>query len=268
MKNNSIFVKPDNAFAVISRNWISWAALFSVRPKMVVGISGGVDSTCVAALACRIFGPKNVIGVSLPCNGQTDMADVDAVFEHLKIKRATIDIGDAFFTLKNGIENNAISLTEQCITNMPARLRMTALFGVAQCVGGVVVNTCNRSESVCGYDTIFGDSCGCYAPIKNLVKTEVMNLTSWLGVPERLAYKTPVDGLQPLTDEQKFGFSYAELDAFIRCPTAVEDGLTKPETAEKIKRMYAANKFKLEIIDIPGPDFSFASDVFRAGIYS
>lgn len=263
-----IFIEPDNAFAEISRDWKSWAAVFDVRTKMVVGISGGVDSTCVAALACRLFGSDNVVGVSLPCDGQKDMSDVDAVFEHLNIRRVTIDIGDAFFTLKNGIENNAIGLTDQCVTNMPARLRMTALFGVAQCIGGVVINTCNRSESICGYDTLFGDSCGCYAPIKNLVKTEVMDLTAWLGVPEKLARKVPVDGLQPLTDEQKFGFSYAELDAFIRCPMAVEDGLTKPETAEKIKRMYAANRFKLEIINIHGPDFGFASDVFRAGVYS
>lgn len=263
----SIFIEPDNAFAVISRNWMSWAALFVARPKMVVGISGGVDSTCTAALACRLFGPENVVGVSLPCDGQKDMSDVDAVFEHLKIRRVTIDIGDACFALKNSIENNAIGLTEQCVINMPARLRMTALFGVAQCLGGVVINTCNRSESIVGFDTIFGDSCGCYAPVKNLVKTEVMDLAAWLGVPERLARKTPVDGLQPLTDEQKFGFSYAELDAFIRCPTAVEDGLTKPETAEKIRRMYAANRFKLEIIDVPGPD-SFAPDVFRTGVYS
>jgi len=263
----SIFIEPDNAFAVISRDWKSWAAQFGAGTKMVVGISGGVDSTCAAALACRLFGAENVAGVSLPCDGQKDMADVDAVFEHLKIRRVTIDIGDAFSALKNGIENNAVGLTEQCVTNMPARLRMTALFGVAQCLGGVVVNTCNRSESVCGYDTLFGDSCGCYAPVKNLVKTEVMDLAAWLGVPERLARKTPVDGLQPLTDEQKFGFSYAELDAFIRCPTAVEDGLTKPETAEKIRRMYAANRFKLEIINVPGPDFGFASDVFRAGVY-
>lgn len=264
----SIFIEPDNAFAEISRDWKSWAAAFGAGIKMIVGISGGVDSTCVAALACRLFGPENVVGVSLPCDGQKDMADVDAVFEHLKIRRITIDIGDAFFSLNNGIENNAVDITEQCVTNMPARLRMTALFGVAQCLSGVVINTCNLSEDIVGYSTFGGDNMGCYAPIKGLTKTEVKSLAKWLGVPDILVDKMPIDGLQPLTDEQKFGFSYVELDAFIRCPTAVEDGLTKPESAEKIKRMYAANKFKLEIINIPGPDFGFASDVFRAGIYS
>ena len=157
----SIFIEPDNAFAEISRNWKSWAAAFGAGIKMVVGISGGVDSTCVAALACRLFGPENVVGVSLPCDGQKDMSDVDAVFEHLKIKCVTIDIGDACFALKNSIENNAIGLTEQCVINMPARLRMTALFGIAQCLGGVVINTCNLSEDIVGYSTFGGDNMGC-----------------------------------------------------------------------------------------------------------
>ena len=120
---------------------------------------------------------------------------------------------------------------------------MTALFGIAQCVGSAVLNTCNRSESIVGYDTLFGDSCGSYAPLKMLTKTEVRELALWLGVPSHLAYKTSIDGLQPLTDEQKFGFSYAELDMFIR-----HAGEVSQKTADKIVGMYHRNKFKLEII--------------------
>ena len=261
-----IFITSQLAFNEIECEWKKWFEPFP-KKTMVIGISGGVDSTCVATLACKIFGPENVIGVSLPCDGQKDMSDVDTLFDYLKIKRITLDIGDAFYSLKNGIENNVIDITEQCSTNMPARLRMTALFGIAQCIGGVVINTCQRSESCVGYDTLFGDSCGCYAPIKNLVKTEVMNLAEWLGVPISLARKTPVDGLQPLTDEEKFGFSYNELDTFIRCSTAVQDGLVSEDVAKKIKQMYQANKFKLEIINIPGPSFSFVTDVFRSNLY-
>jgi NAD+ synthase len=193
---------------------------------------------------------------------QKDMQDVHEVFKHLGIKRITIDIGDTVHSLENGIDNNAIELTEQCTINMPARIRMTALFAVAQCFGAVVLNTCNRSESCVGFDTFFGDSCGCYAPIKNLTKTEVMELAMWLGVPSHLAFKTPVDGLQPLTDEQKFGFTYRELDMFIRGAGNISDS-----TASKIKSMYHNNKFKLEIINVPGPGFEFLSDVFRAGLY-
>lgn len=267
MENSSIFIDQPTAFSEIERGWKVWAAPF-VNKTAVVGISGGVDSSCVAALGVRIFGKENVVGVTLPCDGQKDIDDSFEVIKHLGIRHVNIDIGDAVAFFKDKLDANAIEPTEQCLTNMPARIRMTALFAVAQSLGGVVINTCNRSESVCGYDTLFGDSCGCYAPVKNLVKTEVMNLASWLGLPNRLAYKTPVDGLQPLTDEEKFGFSYAELDAFIRSATAVEDGLTRPESAKKILDLYSRNRFKLEMINIKGPDFGFATDVFRAGLYS
>ena len=246
----SIFIEPDNAFAEISRDWKSWAAAFGAGTKMVVGISGGVDSTCTAALACRLFGPENVVGVSLPCDGQKDMLDVDAVFEYLKIKRVTIDIGDACFALKNSIENNAIGLTEQCVINMPARLRMTALFGVAQCLGGVVINTCNLSEDIVGYSTFGGDNMGCYAPIKGLTKTEVKSLAKWLGVPDILADKMPIDGLQPLSDEDKLGFTYERLDRLIRCQDVSDIAFNA-----KIYNMFIKNRFKTDIICIPSPTF-------------
>lgn len=145
---------------------------------------------------------------------------------------------------------------------MPARLRMTALFGIAQCFGSAVLNTCNRSESIVGYDTLFGDSCGSYAPLKMLTKTEVRELALWIGVPSHLAYKIPIDGLQPLTDEQKFGFSYSELDMFIR-----HAGEVSQKTADKIVDMYHQNKFKLEMVNVPGPSFGFLTDVFRAGLH-
>lgn len=263
MEYNSImeynkFIDPKTAFQCIEEQWKKWADKNNAC-TYVVGISGGVDSTCAAALAAKLFGKNNVIGVSLPCDGQKDMDDVNAVFAHLGIRRITIDIGDVFYGLKCSIENQGLEVTEQCTTNMPARLRMVTLYGIAQCFGAFVLNTCQRSESVVGYDTLFGDSCGDFAPIKNLVKSEVQELAAWLGVPSNLAYKTPIDGLQPLTDEQKFGFSYKELDRFIR-----NAGEVDKQTADKIVHMHHRNKFKLEIINVPGPTFDFASDVFRS----
>lgn len=264
--DNKWFISPEHAFKCIEESWIAWNN--DVKPNVyAVGISGGVDSSCVAALACKLFGKDKVVGVSLPCDGQFDIRDVDKVFDHFGIKRITIDIGDAFNNLVNGIENNCIDMTKQCTTNMPARLRMTTLLGVAQCLNGIVLNTCNRSEDVLGWNTLFGDDCGSFAPVKKLVKTEVRHLAEWLGVPHELAYKTSIDGLQPLTDEQSFGFTYDELDAFIRCPTAVEDGIVHEDVAEKIKMMYNKNKFKLDIVDVPGPEFPFATDVFRGNLY-
>lgn len=249
---------PELAFNDIKQHWKSWDA--QVKPKSyVIGISGGVDSTCVAALACRIFGKDRVIGVSLPCDGQKDMADVDKVFECLGIKRITIDIGDMFNIGINAIENQAVDVSYDTRTNMPARIRMTMLYGVAQSFGGVVVNTCNRSEDVIGYSTLYGDNAGSYAPIAKLTKTEVIQITKWLGIPVDLAEKTPIDGLQPLTDEQKLGITYAKIDDYIRSTGPVTD-------AERnlIVEKFAKNKFKLEIVRIPSPDFGHYPDKIRA----
>lgn len=249
---------PSLAYNEIKGHWTAWDS--DIKPKRyVIGISGGIDSTCVAALACKLFGKDKVVGVSLPCNGQSDMSDVNEVFKHLGIKRIDIDIGDMFNIGINAIENNAIDITDVCRTNMPARLRMTMLYGVAQSLNGVVLNTCNRSEDVVGYATLFGDNAGSYAPIAKLTKTEVKAIASWLGVPDALVNKTPIDGLQPLSDEQKLGITYAKIDDYIRS--------TGPVTlAERdlILKMFKKNKFKLETVCIAGPDFAHYPDAIRA----
>lgn len=249
---------PELAFDVIRPRWQEWDA--QVKPKCyVIGISGGIDSTCVAALACKIFGKNRVVGVSLPCDGQKDMEDVNKAFAWLGIRRLTIDIGDAFASLKNGIENNGVELTDVCKTNMPARLRMTALYGVAQCLGGVMVNTCNRSESVLGNDTLFGDDCGSYGPIQKLTKTEVKAIAAWLGVPDDLVNKTPIDGLQPLSDEDRLGITYAKVDDYIR-----STGPVSVEEEKLILSKFTKNMFKMQIVRVPGPEFGHFPDKLRA----
>ena len=249
---------PELAFDVIRPRWQEWDA--QVKPKCyVIGISGGIDSTCVAALACKIFGKDRVVGVSLPCDGQSDMEDVNCAFGFLGIRRLTIDIGDMFSLGKNAIENNGLEVNDVCKTNMPARLRMTMLYGVAQSLGGVVVNTCNRSESVLGNDTLFGDDCGSYAPIQKLTKTEVKAIAAWLGVPDNLVNKTPVDGLQPLTDEERLGITYAKVDDYIR-----STGPVSMTEESLILEKFIKNKFKMEIVRIPGPEFGHFPDKLRA----
>lgn len=234
-------------FDQIKEQWQQWAKDNGFT-KFVVGISGGVDSACVAALAAGIFGKENVTGVTLPRDGNQDIIESDAIINLLGINRVSIDIGDAFASLTNGIENNGITPSSVCKINMPARLRMVALYGVAQSIGACVLNTCNRSESVVGNDTLWGDDCGSYAPIQSLTKGEVIKLASYIGIPDWLALKPPTDGLQPLTDEQRLGVTYNEIDAFIRDPSTIETG-----TYAKILEMYNKNKFKLEMVHIEGP---------------
>lgn len=237
------------AYDQISKQWDSWIDSNNIKKdqKWVVAISGGKDSTVVAALAVRKFGKENVIGVTLPCDGQKDFDDSMKVINFLGIRHVNIDIGDSVASILNGIENNSIEVSYDSKTNLPARVRMATTFAIAQSVGGMVLNTCNLTETVLGYCTLFGDDCGSYAPIKDLTVTEVIALGDWLGVPSELTHKTPIDGLQPLTDEEKLGMKYSDVDATIRN----EDD--RHGLRQRIKDMYSRNHFKSEIVQVPGP---------------
>lgn len=240
--------EPETVFTAIRNHWFYWTQWNGMgQPKVVIGISGGKDSTVVAGLFVKIVGPENVIGVSMPCDGQKDMDDVDKVFAHLGIRRATIDVGDAFHSILIGIENNSVEIKDDTRTNLPARLRMSTLYAVAQSVGGIVLNTCNRTEDNLGYATIYGDNAGSYAPIQDLTVTEVIALGDWLGLPYELTHKTPIDGLQPLSDEEKLGIKYADVDKYIRMN---QGDIHLKSIAYSL---YDKNKFKLDIVRIPGP---------------
>jgi NAD+ synthase len=249
-------------FNKIKEHWTNFMKSTN-STKCVIGISGGIDSTCTAALACKIFGKENVIGISLPCDEQADIVDVIAVFDYLQIKKLDFNIGDAFHSIINGVENNAIEVTDVTKTNLPARLRMATLYAFAQSIpGALVINTCNISESCQNYDTLFGDNCGSYAPIQKLTKTEVRKLAKYIGVPESLVMKTPVDGLQQYSDEERFGYSYDVLDNYIRkgpnyCSMAT--------IAEIIKR-FNSGKYKLDMVHIKGPDFDFPNYLIECEI--
>lgn len=247
---------PESAYNTIANHYLQWVTANHCPKKVVIGISGGKDSSVVAAIFTKLLGADNVIGVSMPCNGQKDMADVDKVFAHLGIKRLTIDIGDAFDSIIHGVENNAVDVHYDTKTNLPARLRMSTLYAIAQSVGGIVTNNCNLSEDCCSYSTIFGDCAGSYAPIQGLTVTEVIALGDWLGLPYELTHKTPIDGLQPLSDEDKLGFTYAQLDKFIRENEGTD------EFKQMIVKKYLSGKFKLDIVRIPQPKFDYPNFVF------
>lgn len=243
---------PESVYNTIHNHWFEWTKHNAINnPYVVIGISGGKDSTVVAGLFVKMLGKDKVIGVSLPCNGQKDMLDVNKVFEYLGIKRLTLDIGTAFNSIINSIENCAIEVKYDTKTNLPARLRMSALYAVAQSVNGIVLNTCNRTEDNLGYSTWGGDNFGSYAAIQDLTVTEVIALGDWLGLPYELVHKTPIDGLQPLSDEEKLGMKYADVDKVIR----LNEG--SDELKRKIKAKYLANKFKLEYLHLPGPMHNF-----------
>ena len=230
----------------LTRNVVNWTKAIlekNRQTKVVIGISGGKDSSVVAAICAKAIGPENVIGVMMPNGEQKDIADSQSLIAHLGIKSTTVNIGNAFNDLCNAI-NLGVELSYDTKTNLPARLRMSTLYAVAQTVGGFVANTCNLSEDTVGYATLYGDNAGSFAPISKLTTEEVMEIGDDLGLPFDLVHKVPIDGLQPKTDEDKLGFTYHEVNELIR------KGI-KGKNADKIMDMYRKNKFKLDIVRIP-----------------
>lgn len=220
----------------------------------VLGISGGKDSTVCAALLTEALGPDRVIGVMMPNGVQADIEDSKKVIEFLGIKGIEVNIVNAYNALSNAIDiNNLTKSTIDCkayITNTPARLRMTTLYGIAALCGGFVCNTCNLSESIVGWETYGGDGFGDFSPIGRLTKTEVVELGDYMELPKELVHKVPSDGMCGASDEEKMGFTYETLDAYIR------DGLP-PKSIEckmKIDTMHKKSHFKHENIRIPTCD--------------
>lgn len=208
----------------------------------IVGISGGKDSSVTAALCVEALGRERVIGVLMPKGEQSDIDMAHLLVNHLGIKRYVVNIKDAFDAiLKNMPEG--LEISEQTRTNLPARIRMAALYAVAQSSNGRVANTCNLSEDWVGYSTRYGDAAGDFSPLSHLTVTEVREIGHLVGLPEALVNKTPIDGLCGKTDEENLGFTYAELDIYIRTGK-----IDSEKTKELIDKKHAANLFKLQLM--------------------
>ena len=227
-------------------NWVKTYFENNASPetKAVIGISGGKDSSIAAAVCVKALGKDRVFGVLMPQGEQADINCSHLLVETLGIDHAVINIGDTVSTFMNELKKH-IEPTQQAIINTPARIRMTTLYAVAACLGGRVVNTCNLSEDWIGYSTKFGDAAGDFSPLSDLTVTEVLQVGDYLGLPKELVHKVPIDGLCGKTDEENLGFTYAELDRYIRGLTDLSD---KPELKEKIDRMHRNNLHKLQLM--------------------
>lgn len=233
--------------------WIrDWFDMNGPECNAVVGISGGKDSTIVAALCVEALGVDRVIGVLMPNKVQHDIDDSRNVVEYLGIRSLKIDMWTSFSDIIDRLINAAynnrkdfpdFSISNQTRVNLPPRLRMTTLYAVAQSVNGRVSNNCNLSEDYVGYSTRWGDSVGDFAPLANLTVTEVKAIGYELGIPEEFIEKVPSDGLCGKTDEDNLGFSYDTLDYYIR--TGICDDR---EAKDKIDYLHNKNIFKMQPI--------------------
>ena len=228
------------------RDWFEQNGKYCIA---VVGISGGKDSSVVAGLCCEALGKDRVFGVMMPQGRQRDIEYSHKLCNFLDIPRTIIPVGTIVnvteYEIKTSLDEE---LSIQTTTNLPARIRMATLYAVSQTVNGRVANTCNLSENWVGYCSRFGDAAGDFSPLENLTVTEVKAIGRELGLPSELVDKTPTDGLCGKTDEDNLGFTYAELDAYIR------DGIeSNKEVKAKIDSMHEKNLFKLQ----PMPSFVY-----------
>ena len=206
---------------------------------VVLGLSGGKDSTVVAMLATKVWGKDNVHGLIMPNKSWDDVEDAMQIAKTLGIKYTIQPIKSAYEAI---VDN--ITISSQAATNIAPRLRMTALYAYAQTNGLWVIGTGNRSERYIGWCTKFGDM-GCdFNPIAHLTCHQVVEIGIWLaeefGLNRNFIVRPPADGLTGKCDEENFGFTYAQLDRYILDGTSGNKKVDK-----KIEFMHSAAIHKL-----------------------
>lgn len=208
----------------------------------IVGISGGKDSSVVAALCVEALGKDRVIGVLMPNGTQADIDVSKHLVEHLGIRNHIVNIEASVNGLKEELKNH-LDISEQTVINLPPRIRMATVYAIGQSLNGRVANTCNLSEDWVGYATRYGDGAGDFSPLSNLTVTEVRAIGRELGLPSEFVDKVPTDGLCGKTDEENLGFTYETLDKYIR------DGVCEDKRIKEIiDKKHAANLFKLQLM--------------------
>jgi NAD+ synthase len=209
----------------------------------IVGISGGKDSSTVAALCVKALGADRVIGVLMPQGEQWDIGFSHELADHLGIKKYVVNIKDGTDGVFKALKEGGLSLNKPAATNTPARIRMSVLYAVCAIVGGRVANTCNLSEDWVGYATKYGDGAGDFSPVSGLTVTEVKAVAKELALPLKFIDKMPEDGLSGLSDEENLGFSYDVLDKYIR------EGICEDKSVkEKIDNLHKNNLHKLTLM--------------------
>ena len=226
--------------------------------NVIIGMSGGKDSTVVAALCAEALGGDRVFGFILPDGPMADYPIAVDICNWMQNKygfnwgevgiSAAVDgviesINEGNIPYEN-TEDGFFELGDDTYINLPARIRMATLYALGQSMKGRVANTCNLSEDWVGYATKYGDAAGDFAPIKSFTTEEVIAIGRELGIPEEYLVKVPTDGLCGKTDEEKLGFTYHVLNRYIRTGE-IDD----PAVKAKIDHLHEINLFKERVID-------------------
>jgi NAD+ synthase len=242
-------------------SWMRQRAEAAGADGFVVGMSGGVDSAVVARLS-QLATPSGVVGVILPCHSDpVDEADARVVAEQFKVPTVRVDLEPAYDAVLgsagaalDGIQPGAARGSRDegrrhlALANVKPRLRMTALYFIANSLNALVAGTGNGSEVAIGYYTKYGDGGVDLLPIGRLLKSQVRALARELGVPDRIINKPPTAGLwRGQTDEGEMGFTYDDLERYLI------DGAEAvgPAVAARIERLMRATDHKRALPPMP-----------------
>jgi NAD+ synthase len=230
--------------------WIKDKVLTAGCKGAVLGMSGGLDSSVVAALCIKAF-PKNTLGLIMPCHSNVkDKEHAKSVAKQFSILTKTVvldDIYDEYLKILPEFKPNE-SLARLAQANLKARLRMITLYYTANQLKYLVLGSGNRSEMTVGYFTKHGDNGVDILPLGNLVKQEVRELARFLKIPQEIIDKIPSAGLWVgQTDEAEMGFSYEALDNYILTGKATD------ELKKRIEELRSAGTHKCTTP--PAPDF-------------
>ena len=223
--------------------------------RVVLGVSGGKDSTVAAALCARALGPENVYGVMLPDGEQKDIADSQLVCASLGIHRRVVNIGGMHKALHAALNVEGdpawfpVAYEKESDINVGPRLRMTTLRYIAQALGAFLCGTGNLSEATVGYCTKDGDTSSDFNPLGAITSIEVVQVGLTMPeLPRELVQKTPNDGMSGVPDEVKLGIKYQQIHDYIRLGSCGD-----PEMDEKIRRREQANMHKRRLPTILNP---------------
>ena len=183
----------------------------------VLGLSGGVDSSLVAALTNKAVGKDKLMCIMMPIDSHPDdLKDAIALTKHFDLRYLVIDGSEQFHASLKEFEKNGEVLDTATKSNLKVRIRMTILYAYAQAHKYLVLGTDNMDERYTGYFTKYGDGAADLLPIVYLNKGEVVEASKILGVPTYLAERVPTAGLFPgQTDEKEMGVLYKDLDAYL-----------------------------------------------------
>ena len=224
-----------------------WFNKFGENSRAVLGISGGKDSSVTAAVLKEALGADRVLGIIMPNGEMSDLEDAKLLVDFLKIPNDIVPITDYYNAAIATFEKaEKFEVTKDLKINLAPRLRMSTLYAVAQGqpVTTFVVNTCNASEDYVGYSTKFGDAAGDVSLLQDFTVTEVLQIGEYLGLPDQLVHKVPSDGLSGMSDEDKLGFKYAQLDEYI----SNENADIPADVKASIDRKHVANLHKLQLM--------------------